>query len=261
MSVISRTPFADPLLWEPWRLRWVETIPSTNDAARQEEPWTAVVAGTQTAGRGRQLRPWVANEGGLWVSFVLPASGDSQRDGQMPLVLGFALAQWLRKWGVKACRLRWPNDVLVGDRKLAGWLVERFAADRIVAGLGLNVTNRPESVDPSLAGQSIRLVDCLSGAGEVRDWLPSLAQCLYEACRHGIREGLRPFLSGLEKLWGAPRKVRLRVEDTWLTGCFQGIDAAGSPLIQISDGVVRTIPGHLIWKLEELTHLPEPTNP
>ena len=107
---------------------------STQDVARELPIGSIVVADHQTAGRGRQGRPWEAPSGtALLVSFVLP------RNALLSLAAGVAAAQ--------ACgppvRLKWPNDLLVGERKLGGILVEA-TADRAVCGIGINLTSAPE---------------------------------------------------------------------------------------------------------------------
>ncbi|MGA1052758.1 MAG: biotin--[acetyl-CoA-carboxylase] ligase, partial [Ilumatobacteraceae bacterium] len=67
------------------------------------------------------------------------------------LAAGLAVVSTLRGLGLTGARLRWPNDVLVGPKKICGILMERFTADRVVVGLGLNVTNDPAASDPDLA--------------------------------------------------------------------------------------------------------------
>ena len=107
---------------------------STQDVARELPIGSIVVADHQTAGRGRHDRTWEAPSGtALLVSFVLP------RNALLSLAAGVAAAQ--------ACgppvRLKWPNDLLVGERKLGGILVEA-TADRAVCGIGINLTAAPE---------------------------------------------------------------------------------------------------------------------
>ena len=80
----------------------------------------------------------------------------------LPLVVGLSVADTLRELGVAQLRLRWPNDILVGDRKLAGLLIEQFAPGLAVAGIGVNVRNQPEARDSTLKNQNIPLTDVLS---------------------------------------------------------------------------------------------------
>jgi len=110
------------------------SVTSTQDVARELPIGSIVVADHQTAGRGRLDRRWEAPPGtALLVSFVL------ERNPVLSLAAGVAAAQ--------ACgpsiRLKWPNDLLLGDRKLGGILVEA-ASDRAICGVGINLTAAPD---------------------------------------------------------------------------------------------------------------------
>lgn len=107
--------------------------------------WTTVVAREQTRGRGRHGRTWVSVPGNLYLSVLLrPADGVTLP--LVPLAVGVAVADTLVEWGVHA-RLKWPNDVLVGERKLAGILVEGSSGseglDHLVVGVGVNLDWEP----------------------------------------------------------------------------------------------------------------------
>jgi BirA family biotin operon repressor/biotin-[acetyl-CoA-carboxylase] ligase len=110
------------------------SVSSTQDVARDLPIGSIVVADHQTAGRGRHDRRWEAPpRTALLVSFVLA------RNPLLSLTAGVAAAQACGP----AVRLKWPNDLLVGDRKLGGILVE-VAADRAICGIGINLTAAPE---------------------------------------------------------------------------------------------------------------------
>jgi BirA family biotin operon repressor/biotin-[acetyl-CoA-carboxylase] ligase len=111
---------------------------------------TVVVTDDQRRGRGRLTRRWVLPAGaGIALSALLrPASVPRQRWSWLPLVAGIAVADALREFGLRT-RLKWPNDVLVNDRKIAGILVE--LADRGTAGvvgIGINVNDAAADLPP-----------------------------------------------------------------------------------------------------------------
>lgn len=117
------------------RVLYLESVPSTQDAARGLPIGSIVVADHQSAGRGRQDHRWEAPAGtALLVSFVLPLNP------LLSLAAGVAAAE--------ACgtnvRLKWPNDLLLDDRKLGGILVETTAA-KAICGIGINLTWAPET--------------------------------------------------------------------------------------------------------------------
>lgn len=140
---------------------WREVIvfaesPSTNselaDRARAGAPeGTLVTTDHQVAGRGRLDRPWQSPaRSGLAVSVLLrPDLVPAERWSWLPLVVGLAAAETVRKSGGLDAMLKWPNDVMIGDRKLAGILVERVETGTgpgAVVGLGLNVSLRREEL-------------------------------------------------------------------------------------------------------------------
>jgi BirA family transcriptional regulator, biotin operon repressor / biotin---[acetyl-CoA-carboxylase] ligase len=109
-----------------------------------------LIAESQTAGRGRLARQWTAPAGsGLMFSALLrPASVAVDRWGWLPLLAGIAVASAIREVATVEAVLKWPNDVLVDDRKLAGILVQRVEPDAAVIGIGLNVTARVDDLPP-----------------------------------------------------------------------------------------------------------------
>ena len=134
-------------------LEWRASCPSTNSdlvARAASLPDLAVLAtDDQTAGRGRLDRVWSAPAGAsLAVSVfvrVEPGAADPQRLGWLPLVAGVAMTRAVRGLGVAAAAVKWPNDVLVGDRKLCGVLTE-LTAHGVVIGAGLNLTMTEEQL-------------------------------------------------------------------------------------------------------------------
>ena len=128
----------------------VPSCPSTNAElarrARAGSPsGTVLVAEHQTAGRGRLDRAWVTPPGAALTFSVLvePAGVPVARWPWLPLLAGIAVAEGVRRVTEVDCVLKWPNDVLVGERKLAGILVERVERDPgavAVVGVGLNVS-------------------------------------------------------------------------------------------------------------------------
>ena len=145
------------LLADGWRVEVLPTAGSTNallaERARGGEPAGLVlVAEEQTAGRGRLDRSWVAPpRAGLTFSVLLAPDLPVARWPWLPLLTGLAVVRVLREQtGVDAV-LKWPNDVLVGGRKLCGLLAEVPVPGLVVMGIGLNVTTRREELPHDLA--------------------------------------------------------------------------------------------------------------
>ncbi len=156
---LDRPPLRTPVtVGGGWRVEVVPTTASTNAdvAARAragEPPGLVLVAEHQTAGRGRLTRSWNSPpRAGLLLSALLTAPPSPW----VPLLAGVALARALRDTAGLEPRLKWPNDVLVDGRKIAGILAE-VAAGRVVLGIGLNVTTTAAELPPDRAATSVSL--------------------------------------------------------------------------------------------------------
>ncbi len=214
---------------EGWTIRVADELRSTNSIAGRLPPWTAVRARVQTDGRGRTGRYWVSDEGGLWLSAVVPCPGERAKWSILPLAAGWAFITALEKLGVKNLRLRWPNDIMVGRRKLAGLLVERYTEQTAVVGIGVNVFNDPERGEPELSGATARLADLLEGNYTLDDITQVLLRSLRAAHATLLEKGFAVIADELNRRWGKPRLVcvTLTGRDETFSGQFHGIDCHG----------------------------------
>lgn len=138
----------------------ITTVASTGSTnadllARGRPEGQVLAAEEQTAGRGRAGRTWVSRPGtSLTFSVLLrPASVPPSARGWLPLLTGVAVAAGVRSASGVAATLKWPNDVLVGDRKLAGILAEQSAdGEAVVVGVGLNVATGERELPVSPTG-------------------------------------------------------------------------------------------------------------
>lgn len=152
----------------PWReLRLVAETGSTNaDAAAAARAGAAaglvVVAEHQSAGRGRLDRSWKSPpRAGLTFSVLLRPAVPRDRWAVLTLLAAGAAARAIREQAEVAAEVKWPNDLVVGDRKLAGLLAE-VAGAAVVIGMGINVSTRPVELPAgatSLAVESGRAID------------------------------------------------------------------------------------------------------
>ncbi len=146
-----------------WRLRIEESLPSTQDlvlrlAAAGEKEGLAILARQQTAGRGREGRGWDSRPGNLHLTVLLRPGGPARLAPQWALLAAVALAEALSAGlpDPAAIRLKWPNDLLLGDAKLAGVLCESAAGDEsgiewLVIGFGANLALAPPVEERAVA--------------------------------------------------------------------------------------------------------------
>ncbi len=140
------------------RVHFFPVIASTQDEAVRlahagAPEGTLVVAGRQTRGRGRVGRTWFSPAGaGLYASLVLRPPVPPSEWPVLSVLAGVAVVEEIQRLGVTQARLKWPNDALIGGRKVAGILTEAFPdAGFAVLGLGLNASFRGVEVPPDLA--------------------------------------------------------------------------------------------------------------
>src|SRR5262245_10290190 len=134
----------------PFFIHHFTAIDSTNDQLKRmvEAPeFTCVVADRQTAGKGRHGRSWHSAEGdGLYLSVLLYPQGPPEKITSLSLMAGIAVAEVLIALDVPFVDIKWPNDVLVNERKVCGILVEGTSSNadryRIILGIGVNLNHR-----------------------------------------------------------------------------------------------------------------------
>jgi BirA family biotin operon repressor/biotin-[acetyl-CoA-carboxylase] ligase len=181
---------------------------------------------------------------------VVP-SGSGPEWRALPLVVGLAVCHALRESGIAGLRMRWPNDVLVADRKLAGLLLDQFAPGSTVAGIGVNVSNNPAAVDPALANSAVTLAELLPHPPP----LPALTRAILVSLRCAIgivqASGLSSLLPEINDLWGGPREVELDLDGQLRRGSFAGVDAQGRLLLGSGPGAEAFSP-HQVRHLKEL---------
>ncbi len=173
-------------------LDWRERCASTNTElvarAGSSRDLTVIATDTQTAGRGRLDRVWSAPSGtALAVSVLVRHDGglgapDPRRLGWLPLIAGVAMTRAVQSLGVERAGLKWPNDVLVDDRKLSGILTELTGVGVVIgAGLNLSMTQAdlPVPTATSLVIEGVKAGESLTDralAAYLGELLPLIAQ-------------------------------------------------------------------------------------
>ncbi|MCX7706049.1 MAG: biotin--[acetyl-CoA-carboxylase] ligase [bacterium] len=135
---------------------FLEETTSTMDVARdfhEKENEFVIVAKKQTRGRGRQGRVWISDEGGLWLSVVWHKI-DQNLMKYLFIISAISIIETLKIYGISA-KIKFPNDIYIGSKKIAGILIENLK-DCVIIGIGINVNNRIEDkMDESISCRSI----------------------------------------------------------------------------------------------------------
>ncbi len=232
-----------------------ETGSTNEDAMRAGEqgaPHGALfLADGQRAGRGRLGRTWYSPRGqNLYMSLLLRPASDIRNVASITIVAGLAVAQAVQRFlPTGAARIKWPNDVLVGSKKLAGILVEasttQARVDHVVVGIGINV--RQTEFDPEIATIATSMAREAPVAPSRLDVLAAVVERLGVHLDTFERDGLRPILEAVREL-DVLRGKMVRVHD--VEGEADGIDESGRLLVKTASGTV--VPIHagevkLVW--------------
>jgi BirA family biotin operon repressor/biotin-[acetyl-CoA-carboxylase] ligase len=230
-----------------------DAIGSTSDHAKALAEEGAghgevVIAETQTSGRGRRGRSWVSPpRKNAYFSAVLRPDLPPARAPELTLVASVAICDALRHANV-APGIKWPNDLLVGGRKIAGILTELAAEPEgiqwVVLGIGVNVNARPEDFPEELRGEATSV---LIERGEPAPRALLVAACLTALegwlDRHA-EEGFAPIRQAWrERSVTLGREVLVRAEGRELVGTAEDIDDSGALLVRAGDGLERILAG------------------
>lgn len=235
-----------------WCVHWYDRVGSTNDIARRLPPWHAVRADSQTSGRGRQGRLWVSDSGGLWLSMVVPVEGARHHWKALPLAAGWAILDVIKCLGVREARLRWPNDIMVNDRKLAGILVEQFHDNLAVVGVGINVFNSPDLINRDLAQKITRLSDHIYPVPRLDELTVMILKNFENIHRQMKTDGFYALLNVINTAWSIPRRVALELDRETQEGLFLGVDNQGDLLIENDAGYQYTYSPHRVKLFREI---------
>lgn len=241
-------------------VHWLDSTDSTNDvAARLAEAGaaegTTIVAEMQTAGRGRHGRSWFSPPGaGLYVSVILrpPAEivNEASPVGLLTLASGVAIAEAVRAVTGLPARIKWPNDVLVGGRKLAGILAEATlqggALEFVVVGFGVNlrqvvyppeIAARVTSIESETTRPPERALILAEIVAMMGERYADLRAGRFDAILGAWRE--RASLSGVSVEWDSPSGV--------VRGHAEDIDPQGALLVRVGGKLERIVAGEVRW--------------
>lgn len=237
-----------------YAMRWYSDVPSTNDIAaewaeRGASEGCVVVADSQSAGRGRQGRGWASPAGaGLYVSTVLRPT-----DRALPLLTiaaGLGLAEGIQAATGLSAELKWPNDVFMSGRKVAGVLAEATSSPAgtcVVLGFGINVSI---AVYPPEVAKLATSLEQQRGEPVSRGRV--LAECLSALARRYLDLADGRGGAVLDAWRGRAsatvgRRVRWSEAGGHRAGVVDGIDDAGALVVRTEAGTTRVTAGEVQW--------------
>ncbi|MDP3371747.1 MAG: biotin--[acetyl-CoA-carboxylase] ligase [Candidatus Paracaedibacteraceae bacterium] len=220
-----------------------ETLSSTNDlcihyANEGADEGTIIIADTQTKGKGRQGRIWEAPIGNLYTSlFITPQLHENpplvKMYGQLALITGLSIIKALETLNVKNIQLKWPNDGIVGTKKIFGVLIE-CVDDDVVVGIGVNVNNAPSLSDR----ETTSLKELFGKEYDITEVFHAVLKSFWQTYRQWLTEGFASLQKECSKhLLGLEKTITINN----LTGVFKGITDTGALLLMTPDDITHTI--------------------
>ena len=218
-------------------IRTIAETGSTNDdvaaLAREGAPegiW--LVAERQRGGRGRQGRDWSSPAGNVHASTLVRLRRSDPVAPSLALIAAIALQETIARFAPDA-RIKWPNDVLVGQAKLAGILLER-SDDAVVIGFGVNLAHHPSGLD-----RPVTSIAALSGAAPDVQYF---VQLLAEAFARWLDRWRAEPLASIRRAWlAAAHPIGSALSTSEGEGLFDGLDDTGALRLCLADGTCRVI--------------------
>ena len=245
-----------PMIRLRTKTRWVgrevlyfDELDSTNRKARElaaqgAKTGTLVIANEQTGGRGRRGRSWVSPRGeSVLMSLILRPQTPPSRVARLSLLTALAVAQAICDVTGLDARIKWPNDIVVGGKKVCGMLLEMTADEQyvhdVVAGVGINVHQKefPEDIAQTATSLEILCGRFIRRSDVVCAFLKRFEE-LTEMVESGEEEIMRLYRERSATLGQTVRVISLKGE---FTGTAIGLTDAGTLIVRDEEGAEREV--------------------
>lgn len=228
-----------------FKIETFASVSSTQDKAMEllksgASEGLVVQAMSMEHGRGRHGNDWHAPMGNLYLSIVLQPDISETDCGQMSFVAALAVVETARSLTTDDAlkiNVKWPNDVLINGKKLAGILIEKEGQDYIL-GVGLNILAAPENATALQAHSEKRLP-----INPVRDFFLDVFNAYYTKWLNEGFENIQE--QWMRKAAFLNEKIGVRLSDREEQGIFKGIDKDGALLLETKEGIQRFVSGEV----------------
>jgi BirA family biotin operon repressor/biotin-[acetyl-CoA-carboxylase] ligase len=239
---------------QPIELKHTKVTASTNDWAKQEvesgavRPPALLVADSQSAGRGRGTNTWWSAIGNITATFIV-SQNPHVAFGLVPLFAGLAVRRALvRATACEEISLKWPNDLVVGDRKAVGLLCERLKQVDLI-GVGVNANAGREEAPEELEGRITSLRELTCEAVDLASVLGEIGQELNRVLTLASEDDAREMLEEYTRHhWPTGKDIELIDTDDAprISGRCMGIDLQGRLLVKTEQGVRSFFTGSIL---------------
>ncbi|MDE1818621.1 MAG: biotin--[acetyl-CoA-carboxylase] ligase [Thaumarchaeota archaeon] len=243
------------------KIYYFDKIDSTQNfalelAQKPHENGSLVIAERQTHGRGRLNRRWASPKGGIWISILLKPNFESSYTSLFPMVTSLALAVSIEKTLKIKTELKWPNDLTIKGKKIAGILIdasiESNKIDYIIIGIGINFKIKPEIVTKSIKSQRNYGITTLIKKDQNANPIELVQQFLFEL-EQSYNRVVSDSIGQIRKEWSKRSStIGKNITATTTTGILKGkaigIDKTGALLLSNKGKVQRLLAGDITYK-------------
>lgn len=204
---------------------------------------TLVLSEVQTQGRGRLGRSWVSLPGqGLLFSLLTRPTFPPEIAATLPLVAGVAVAETFRRRGIEV-GLKWPNDILIGDRKLCGILCEAQTSAKGIEGIIIGIGINTGVVSPEVAYRAVGFTEPLDRLTLLAEFC-GVFEAFYRRWETGALAALREELDRFD--CKKDRAILVKLSETPTEGIARGIRDDGALLLETADGIRPILCGEIV---------------
>ncbi|MHB1393484.1 MAG: biotin--[acetyl-CoA-carboxylase] ligase [Clostridia bacterium] len=235
------------------KIIYFDSVASTNTYGKKaaEEPFvegTVIIADEQTAGRGRLGRQWISTKGkGIWMSIMLKPDILPADAPKLTIAAAYAVSKALWSCCQVDARIKWPNDIVTGGKKLCGILTEMSAeADEIksvIVGIGINANLEYEDFGPEVSSMATSLKLSKGSAVSRKALVASVLNEFEEVYEVFVREGrIKPFLDEYKsKSAVLGKEIRVISKKEEIIGLAVDISEEGHLVVKLGDGTIKEI--------------------
>ncbi|HYL67439.1 MAG TPA: biotin--[acetyl-CoA-carboxylase] ligase [Nitrosopumilaceae archaeon] len=241
------------------RIYYFDTLDSTQNfaielASKKIESGTIVISEKQTHGRGRLDRKWVSPSGGIWLSLILHPEFEISVSTLFPLITSLALAIAIEKILKIKPKLKWPNDVTVGNKKVAGILIdasiESGKIDYLVLGIGINFKINPTEIEKMIKHTAnyygvttlLKKNENMNPIKLVQRFLVELEKLYQISLKNDLKNIMQEWTKRSSTIG---KSISIKLPDEKLSGKALRIDDDGALVISSKDKIRRVIVGDI----------------
>jgi len=242
------------------RVYYFEEIDSTQNFAQQialdkKENGTIVIAERQTAGRGRLDRKWTSPKGGMWFSLIIHPKFDVSTSTLVPIAGAVALAKSIKSTLNVDVSVKWPNDITMDGKKVAGMLVDAsFQAnniDYLILGIGINFDIDSKKIEKRLSkSPNFYGINSLRKKDDdtppkilLREFLVQFEKILTQLNKGEKTKIVKEWTKKADNIG---KKISINTADGKISGISQGIDNDGAIKLKTSKGIKKIFVGDVV---------------